>query len=1162
MQVFNNIPAFSVFRNYTHSVSNLRKSMSRLSSGLRIEKAGDDPAGLAMSERLRAQMRNTSAAASNVENKINYLQTADGWLQKIQDMISRMNELAVMANDGTKSKTDRDNLQREFEQMQKEIQRITTGATAAGKFNGLYLFRGGTGEASKEGDLVVGFPTRARGVTSVIGHDGSTMTAATWTATYDEIAETWTFRNVTTGTVESVVSARPDEGVDVALEGVYGFRFVIDAPKKGTFGTNDVFRWTNVPYVAPTGGVTSFINRGVTGASGTSTMLGTGSGVSTAEWSATYDAVAQLWTVRNETTATDVTTIAAAPNGGGFVNLEGPNGFRYTIAAPASGTYATGDRFAWTNTAYVPPPLGSPVLTDDRTPTQGSASATLLGDGTDLTTASWRATYDSVSRLWTVRNLTTATDIGTIAAAPNGGGSILQIGGANGFDLVINAPGGGTEYTNGDVFNWTTQAYVAPVLSGTSFIDNQTPTAGSATTSAQGDGSGISTADWSASYNSVTRLWTVRNETTATDVGTIAAVPNAGGSLNLEGANGFSVNIAVPAGGTQYTLGDRFTWSTTAYVPPSVGVPSYTDTGDPTTGSASTSQAGNGSGISTSAWSAVYDADTQEWTIRNETTGQDMGTITADPDSGGALLLEGANGFTFTLDAPSSGSYNTGDRFDWSNTAAVAANTGSPLLHDNTDPTVGTSGAAQLGDGESITTASWRATYDAVAQLWTVRNITTNLNVGTIAAAPNAGGFIDLQGPNGFRYTINAPTSGVYNTGDRFTWNNTAHVDWRAGPTTFVDSTTPTTATSGTSQLGDGTSVTSSQWRATYDAIALQWTIRNVTSGANVGTIAAAPNAGGFIDLQGPNGFRYTINAPTGGVYNTGDRFTWSNTAHTPPVLPTSTFTQAPAPPVTATVTFQEDGYDVTSATWRATYDTMAQEWTIRNMTTGFVYGTIAAAPNGGATRANLEGTSGFTLDIAAPASGSYSTGDYFEWSNVEHIGAIPGVADFQDFSTLQVSLQVGPDSNQIFKEANIVLEADAFHVIGSYTTYRYGSVNMTLLGSASRAVTWASLICPAHLKIDEQSLAQAAVDKLNLGTDYLSSIRSVVGAEMNRMEQTLSGLRNYEENIRATESRIRDVDVARETMTFAKYQILTQIGTAILAQANALTGSVLQLVG
>jgi flagellin len=139
MQVSNNISAFNVWKNYTNNVGNLRDSMSKLSSGSRINNSGDDPSGLAMSERLRTQTRNTSAAAGNVENKLNYLQTADSWMQKIHDMLGRMGELAVMANDGTKSVTDKAILQKEFAQMQEEIIRITDNA---GKFNGNALFDG------------------------------------------------------------------------------------------------------------------------------------------------------------------------------------------------------------------------------------------------------------------------------------------------------------------------------------------------------------------------------------------------------------------------------------------------------------------------------------------------------------------------------------------------------------------------------------------------------------------------------------------------------------------------------------------------------------------------------------------------------------------------------------------------------------------------------------------------------------------------------------------------------------------------------------------------------------------------------------------------------------------------------------------------------------
>ncbi len=142
MQVYNNVPAFGVWVNYTNSVADMRDSMSKLSSGLRIETAADDPAGLAMSERMRSQIRNSEMAAQNIQNQQAYISTADSWMQKIQDMLHRMSELAVSANDGTKTDTDRSNLQAEFEQMQEEIIRITSGSLARGKFNTKNLFDG------------------------------------------------------------------------------------------------------------------------------------------------------------------------------------------------------------------------------------------------------------------------------------------------------------------------------------------------------------------------------------------------------------------------------------------------------------------------------------------------------------------------------------------------------------------------------------------------------------------------------------------------------------------------------------------------------------------------------------------------------------------------------------------------------------------------------------------------------------------------------------------------------------------------------------------------------------------------------------------------------------------------------------------------------------
>jgi len=336
----------------------------------------------------------------------------------------------------------------------------------------------------------------------------------------------------------------------------------------------------------------------------------------------------------------------------------------------------------------------------------------------------------------------------------------------------------------------------------------------------------------------------------------------------------------------------------------------------------------------------------------------------------------------------------------------------------------------------------------------------------------------------------------------------------------------------------------------TYNGTA--WVLRNETTGTDVQTVTAAADAAVSVPfVQGVNGFNVQINSPGGGTsYTAGDRFTWTNGSGSigSPVFHDNRGAQG-----SAAVTRRGDAMNITTADYSAIYDAVARQWSIRNETLGQVVGTISAAETAGGAL-DLEGANGFRFTINAPVSGAYSSGDRFEWSN-----QAPG-ANYDRLFAL--SLQVGPDSNQTFTEDPIILEADSFHVIGSYTTYNYGSINMTLMGSVMHTVTWASLICGQHLSISTQAAAQAGTDKLNLGIDYIGSVRSVVGAEMRRMESTLSGLRSYEQDSRRTESRIRDVDVAYESTQYSKYQVLMQIETAMIAQANVMPQGLLQLLG
>jgi flagellin len=133
-----NLASLNAQRNLSTSQGSLAVAMQRLSSGLRVNSAKDDAAGLAIAERMNAQVRGMNVAARNANDGISLSQTAEGALGKIGDALQRMRELAVQSANGTNNVQDRDNLQSEFAQLAEEVARIVAGT----KFNGTALFDG------------------------------------------------------------------------------------------------------------------------------------------------------------------------------------------------------------------------------------------------------------------------------------------------------------------------------------------------------------------------------------------------------------------------------------------------------------------------------------------------------------------------------------------------------------------------------------------------------------------------------------------------------------------------------------------------------------------------------------------------------------------------------------------------------------------------------------------------------------------------------------------------------------------------------------------------------------------------------------------------------------------------------------------------------------
>lgn len=139
MRIQHNIMAMNAYRNYSNNTSALSKNLEKLSSGYKINRAGDDAAGLAISEKMRAQITGLETAQKNAKDGISLVQTAEGALTEVHDMLNRMVELADQSANGTyDDATDRANLQKEFDQLTSEIDRIADSSN----FNGINLLDG------------------------------------------------------------------------------------------------------------------------------------------------------------------------------------------------------------------------------------------------------------------------------------------------------------------------------------------------------------------------------------------------------------------------------------------------------------------------------------------------------------------------------------------------------------------------------------------------------------------------------------------------------------------------------------------------------------------------------------------------------------------------------------------------------------------------------------------------------------------------------------------------------------------------------------------------------------------------------------------------------------------------------------------------------------
>jgi flagellin len=192
-----NLQSLNAQRNLTSSQSSLTTSIQRLSSGLRINSSKDDAAGLAIADRMNAQVRGIAVAIRNANDGISLAQTADGALATVTDALQRMRELAVQAQNGTNGTTDRANLDTEYQQLSQEITRIA----AQTKFNGIAIVGASAGAqvfqvGANNGDTLT---ITTATVTTVAGDLTTSANASTAVGALDTALNTITTNRATYG---------------------------------------------------------------------------------------------------------------------------------------------------------------------------------------------------------------------------------------------------------------------------------------------------------------------------------------------------------------------------------------------------------------------------------------------------------------------------------------------------------------------------------------------------------------------------------------------------------------------------------------------------------------------------------------------------------------------------------------------------------------------------------------------------------------------------------------------------------------------------------------------------------------------------------------------------------------------------------------------------
>lgn len=231
MRINHNIASLNTYRQLSSATAAQSKSLEKLSSGLRINRAGDDAAGLAISEKMRGQIRGLEMGSKNAQDGISLIQTAEGALNETHSILQRMRELAVQSSNDTNTDTDRAELQKEMDQLIEEIDRIgnttefNTKKLLDGSKSGVREILGSVG-FDNQGDknlftAVVATTPAVAGTPGTEENETINVKITDYDAAAGTYSMTWTTQNGDTGTITGIAATGGAQNIVTAAGGDY-----------------------------------------------------------------------------------------------------------------------------------------------------------------------------------------------------------------------------------------------------------------------------------------------------------------------------------------------------------------------------------------------------------------------------------------------------------------------------------------------------------------------------------------------------------------------------------------------------------------------------------------------------------------------------------------------------------------------------------------------------------------------------------------------------------------------------------------------------------------------------------------------------------------------------------------------------------------------------